>query len=135
MKLLGGDNVQLTLLSAFSIRHSLEDTISLMGFKKSLSNYEVKEVHIQGQTDLEDYKDLFQFNRFITEELEERRLERSDYIWGSKITKTLKGGEEFNRKELLNVVGSVIKPEKLFAEIYETNKKQALIDSAKMWRG
>ena len=97
-------------------------------------NFKVEEVYVKGSTDLDDYNDLFQFSKFIDEKLEERNLDRTNYYGSSKITKTLNIGEEFNETELLNTVGSVIKAEISFAEIYEANKNQALLNYNKRWR-
>jgi len=127
-EIIEGDNVHLTLLPAFSIRHSLEDTRRMIGRSGPLSNYKVKKIYVEGSTDLTNYNDLFKFSEFIDEELEGKDLDRSHYSWGSKIAKILNIKEEFNGKELLDIVGSVMDAEQLFAEIYRKNEEDSLRD-------
>ncbi len=55
-------------------------------------------------------------------------MDRSHYSWGSKIAKILNIKEEFNGKELLDIVGSVMDAEQLFAEIYRKNEEDSLRD-------
>jgi len=127
-EIIEGDNVYLTLLPAFSIRQSLEDTRRMIRGSGPLSNYKVEKIHMEGSTDLANYNDLFKFSEFIDEEIEGRDLDRLHYSWGSKIAKTLNIKEEFNGKELLDIVGSVIDAEQLFAEIYGKSEKSSFRD-------
>ena len=85
-------------------------------------------IKLYGRTQLDTYNELPLFNKFINEELEERDLSRK-YVgyFGDTIYKKIPVRDgNFDEKEFLGVVGSVIEAENLFDNVYKKSEKNTL---------